>query len=127
MHDSHGLELLSGPLQTGIGLLYFFVMLMNVGFALYQFYERKDQLQAIIWGVVAAIFGVHAIAYLAHFGWPIFPWLQHSIDAVMGPVTYFVLACVGFFLLLYFRAAVTEPIFAWSILMVTLWFAGQAI
>ena len=116
----------SGPLQTGIGLLYFLVMLMNVGFALYQYYDRKNQLQTIIWGVVAAVFGFHAVAYLAHYGWPIFPWLQHSIDAVMGPVTYFVLAVAGFTLLLYFRRVATEPIVAWSILMVTLWFAGQA-
>ena len=65
---------LSDSLQTGIGLFYFLVMLMNVGFALYQHYERKDQLQTIIWGVVAGVFGVHALAYLLHFGWSIFPW-----------------------------------------------------
>src|SRR5258708_6516556 len=99
MHDSHGLGL-SGPLQTGIGLMYFLVMLMNVGFALYQYYDRKNQLQAIVWGVVAAVFGIHAVAYLAHLGWAIsdpgFSWLQHGIDYVMGPVTYFVLAVAGF-------------------------------
>jgi hypothetical protein len=124
MHDSHGL---SGPLQTGIGLFYLLVTLMNVGFALYQFYERKNQLQTIIWGVVSAVFGIHAIAYLTHNGWAIFPWLQNSIDWVMGPTTYFLLAVVGFTALLYFRRVATEPVVAWSILMGTLWFSGLAI
>jgi hypothetical protein len=124
MHDSHGL---SASLQTGIGLFYFLAMLMNVGFALYQHYERKDSLQTIVWSVIAAAFGLHALAYLLHFGWPIFPWLQNGIDAVMGPVTYFAFAVTGFAMLLYFRRIATEPIVAWSILMVTLWFSGQAI
>jgi hypothetical protein len=123
----HGL---AGSLQTGIGLLYFLVTLMNVGFALYQYYDRKNQLQAIIWGVVAAVFGVHAVAYLVHHGWaisdPAFSWLQHAIDYAMNPVSYFVLACIGFTVLIYFRKAVTEPIVAWSVLMVTLWFSGLA-
>ncbi|MBI1830081.1 MAG: hypothetical protein HYR84_01360 [Planctomycetes bacterium] len=123
MHDHYGL---SGSLQTGIGLFYFLVTLMNVGFALYQWYERKDQLQTIIWGAVSAVFGIHAIAYLFHFGWMIFPWLQHGIDWVMGPTTYFMLAVIGFTLLLYFRSFFTDPIVAWAILMVTLWFSGLA-
>ncbi len=124
--DSHAHHGLSGPLQTGIGLFYFLVMLMNVGFALYWHFERKNPLQTLIWGVVAGVFGIHAIAYLIHFGWPIFPWLQHGIDWVMGPVTYFVLAVIGFTLLLCFRRVATEPIVAWSIMMVALWFFGLA-
>jgi len=117
---------LSDSLQTGIGLFYFLVMLMNVGFALYQHYERKDQLQTIIWGVVAGVFGIHALAYLLHFGWSIFPWMQNFIDWVMNPVSYFVLAVAGFALVLIFRRTTTEPVFAWSLLMVTLWFSGLA-
>ena len=124
MHHSDSLP---GTLQTGIGLLYFLAMLMNVGFALYQHYERKDKLQTMIWGLVAAVFGLHAAAYLAHFGWPIFPWLQYSVDFVMNPVSYFVLASLGFALVLYFRRIVTEPAVAWAILMGTLWFSGLAI
>ena len=124
MHDSHGL---SGPLQTGIGLFYFLVSLMNLGFAAYQHYERKNKLQSLIWAVVAAVFLVHAGAYLVHQGWPIFPWLQHGVDYVMNPVSYFVLAAVGFSsCLLYFRRIATEPVVAWSILMFTLWFSGLA-
>src|ERR1700736_7001284 len=113
MHDSLAHHL-SGSLPTGIGLFYFLVMLMNVGFALYQHYERKDQLQTIIWGVVASVFGIHALAYLVHFGWSIFPWMQHFIDWVMNPVSYFLLAVTGFAVLLYFRRVATEPVVAWS-------------
>jgi hypothetical protein len=125
MHDSHSLGL-SGTLQTGLGLFYFLVMLMNVGFALYQHYEAKNRLQTMIWAIVAVVFAFHAGAYLLHQGWPIFPWLQHGVDAVMGPITYFVLACVAFAVCLVFRKFTTEPVVAWAILMVTLWFSGQA-
>lgn len=124
MHDSHAH--LPSSLQTGIGLFYFLAVVMNVGFALYQYYERKNTTQALIWGIVAAVFGIHAVAYLAHFGWPIFPWLQHFVDWVMGPVTYFLLAILGFTLVLVFRRIATEPVVAWTILMVTLWFSGLA-
>src|SRR5438445_753504 len=127
MHDSHGL---SNSLQTGIGLFYFLVVLMNVGFALYWRFERKNPLQAMIWGAIAAVFGIHAIAYLVHFGWSIsspgFSWLQHFVDWVMNPVSYFIFAVIGFSALLYFRKIATDPIVAWSILMATLWFAGLA-
>src|SRR5687767_7574340 len=123
MHDSHAL---SGSLQTGIGLFYFLVMLMNAGFAAYQFYERKNSLQTMIWSIVAGVFFIHSAAYLMHVGWPIFPWLQHFVDWVMNPVSYFLLACVGFALAIILRKIVTEPVVAWSILMFTLWFSGLA-
>jgi len=122
-HDSVGL---APGLQTGIGLFYFLATLMNVGFAIYQQYENKNRLQAIIWYVVAGIFGIHAAAYLALKGWAIFPWLQHGVDYVMGPVTYFLIATIAFALVLYFRKFATEPPVAWSVLMVTLWFGGLA-
>ncbi len=123
MHDSHGVP---GTLQTGIGLFYLLAALMNVGFALYHGQVSKDKLQEMIWYFVAAVFGVHAVAYLAHFGWPIFPWLQHFVDWVMNPVSYFVLACLAFGALIYFRAFFTTPWVAWASLMFTLWLSGQA-
>lgn len=123
MHEAHSL---SGSLQTGIGLFYFLVTLMNAGFAAYQYFERKSSLQTMIWSVVAGIFFIHSAAYLVHAGWPIFPWLQHFVDWVMNPVSYFLLACAGFAFAIYFRALITEPIVAWSILMFTLWFSGLA-
>jgi hypothetical protein len=123
MHDSHGI---SGTLQTGIGLFYFLVALMNVGFALYHHSETKNKFQAMIWGVVSIVFFIHAGAYLSHHGWSIFDWLKDSIDFVMGPTTYFLLAVVAFSIVLYFRSFFTDPIVAWALLMVTLWFSGLA-
>ena len=123
MHDS---QHMSGSLQTGIGLFYFLVMLMNIGFALHYHFQLRNMLQATIWYVVAGVFGVLAALYLAHQGPEIFPVLRDAIDWVMGPVTYFVLAVTGFTLVLFFRRAVTEPVFAWSILMFSLWFSGLA-
>jgi Cytochrome b(C-terminal)/b6/petD len=117
---------MSDSLQTGIGLFYFLAALMNVGFALHYQKVAKDMLQAIIWYVVAGLFGVLAALYLAHHGIVIFPWLQNLVDWIMGPVTYFLIAVVTFSLALYFRSIVTHPAFAWSVLMVTLWFSGLA-
>lgn len=123
---------MSGSLQTGIGLFYFLVMLMNVGFALYQQQTVKNATQAMIWYVVAAIFGVLAALYLTHHGPAIFPWLQHAIDWVMGPVTYFCIAVLAFTVVMVLAALpatrlwVTNPVLAWSVLMVTLWFSGLA-
>ena len=44
----------------------------------------------------------------------------------MNPVTYFVLAVVGFAAVLYFRKFFTEPVVAWGVLQVTLLFSGWA-
>jgi hypothetical protein len=117
---------MSDALQTGIGLFYFLVLLMNVGFALHMQYQVRNMTQAAIWYVVAAVFGVLAALYLTHHGPPIFPWLQHFVDWVMNPVSYFLIAVAAFTAALYFRSLVTQPVFAWSVLMVTLWFSGLA-
>lgn len=123
MHDSHAL---SGSLQTGIGLFYFLVALMNFGFAAYQHYEVKNKIQSIVWGIVGGVFLLHAGAYLLHVGWPIFPWLQHFVDWVMNPVSYFLIAVAVFSLALYFRRIATDPVVAWSVMSFTLWFSGLA-
>jgi hypothetical protein len=125
MHDSHDShDSLSGSLQTGIGLFYFLVMLLNLGFASYQFYQLKNRLQALIWVIVGGVFLVHAAGYLFHMGWSIPHALLDLVNAVMGPVTYFALACTGFAVVLYFRRVATDPIVAWSLLMFVLWFSG---
>lgn len=117
---------MSDSLQTGIGLFYILVALMNVGFALHQQQNLKNSVQALVWFIVAGIFGALGVLYLVHQGIEIFDWLRNGIDFVMGPVTYFCLAVVGFTLLLFFRKQATEPVFAWSLLMLTLWFSGLA-
>ncbi len=118
---------LSDSLQMGIGLFYFLAALMNVGFALHHQKVAKDMLQAIIWYVVAGFFALLAVLYLTHHGPVIFTWLQNMVDWIMGPVTYFLIAAVTFSLALFFRRMVTHPVFAWSVLMFTLWFSGLAL
>src|SRR5215813_13513396 len=99
---------LSGSLQTGIGIFYLLVVLMNLGFA-YYYFQVKNQIQAVLWAVVAVFFGIHAGAYLLHMGWSIPVWLQDGVNWIMGPTTYFLLAWTGFALLLVFRRFFTLP------------------
>ena len=76
MHDTSGL---SPSLQTGIGLFYFLVMLMNVGFAMYQHYEQKNKLQTMIWGVGVILL---VLTLLLSFTGYLLPWDQLAIWAI---------------------------------------------
>jgi hypothetical protein len=123
MHDHEGL---SGSIQTGLGYYYFLVMLMNLGFAAYYFYAEKKRTQALIWIGVSGIFLLHALAYLFHAGWTIPHVVRDTVNDVMNPVSYFVLAVGGLFVLLRWRRFFTEPVVAWTILNVSLLFSGWA-
>ena len=123
MHHHEGL---STSLQNGLAIFYLLVALMNVGFALYQQRAARNGLQAVIWFGVAGLFLVHAVVYFLHLGWTMPVALEALVNYVMNPVSYFVVACLGLFLLLYFRRVLTEPVIAWTILMVSLLFSGWA-
>jgi len=124
MHSNH--QTLSTALQNGLAIYYLLVFAMNLGFAAYFFYARKNVLQAVIWAGVGVLFLIHAAAYFAHAGWMIPPFSQNFVNYVMNPVTYFVAACIGLFIALYFRRFFTDPIVAWTILMAALLFSGWA-
>jgi hypothetical protein len=117
---------LTTSLQNGLGVYFLLVALMNVGFAAYFFFTLRNLVQAVIWLAVAALFLVHSVAYFGHVGWVIPDWAQESINWVMGPTTYFVAACFGLFMLLYFRRFFTDPVVAWTLLMAGLLFSGWA-
>src|SRR2546422_11400850 len=87
MHNHEGL---SGSLQTGLGIYYFLVMLMNLGFAAYFHYSAKDRLQTKIWMAVAGIFFIHAFLFRCHFGWSLPDLLRPSPSYVMYPAGDFV-------------------------------------
>src|SRR5262249_47249354 len=122
---------LTGGEQTGLGVYYFLVFLLNLGFAAYWHYQRRNARQATLWAVVSGLFLFHAFLYLAHFG-PVMPLaLRHLVDLIMGPTTYFLAASLGFFLVLladevllklgltrrpYLRPFFTDPITAWALL-----------
>src|SRR5438067_13255498 len=94
---------LTPSLQTGLGFYFLLVAAMNVGFSAYFYYTLKNMLQAIIWLAVAAVFLIHAVAYFAHADWIIPSFVQESINFVMNPVSYFVVAVLALVLGLTFR------------------------
>jgi hypothetical protein len=122
MHEST----LTPGLQNGLGAFYILVVLLNLGFAFYQFRVRKSPLQGALWGLIAGVFLIHAAAYLMHHGWVMPRSARDMVDAIMGPISYFCIAVAAFFLFLYFRKALTEPIVAWALMNVGLLFSGWA-
>jgi hypothetical protein len=122
----HNHEALTSGMQTGLGVYYFLVVLLNLGFAAYWYYSAKNTKQATLWTAVAGLFLFHSFLYLVQIG-PVMPQgLRHLVDSVMGPTTYFVGACIGFFLILRFRAFFTDPIVAFALLNVGLLLGGWA-
>jgi hypothetical protein len=125
---------LASSTQIGLAIYYLLVVLLNVGFILYQHRVRKDRRQVLLWSVVAGIFLIHSLIYFAHLGLELpqgfkdfTTWLMSLYGGQMGPILYFLLSVVGFALLLYFRKPLTEPVAAWVILNVFLLFSGWAI
>ncbi len=122
MHDHHGL---APSYETGLGIYYFLVALMNLGFAAY-LYQQKNRTQTLIWTAVSGVFVVHAAAYCTHHGWLMPEIIKNFVNDVMNPVSYFVLAVGGLAAFFYWRKIFTEPVVAWSIMQVGLLFSGWA-
>lgn len=119
----HGSGLTPG-IQIGLGVFYALVVLLNLGFAIYQHRVRKNTAQAALWAVVSVIFMAHAAAYLTGHGWVLPQGARDAVDAVMGPVSYFCIAVAAFFLFLYFRGPLTEPVIAFAFLDLSLLASG---
>jgi len=122
MHHS---DQLSGSMQTGLGVFFFLVMLMNLGFAWY-WRSQKNTTQSLVWTLVAWLFLFHAVAFFFHAGWLLPQPIKDLVNYVMGPTTYFVGAAAAFVAVLYFRKQFTEPAVAWAILQASLLFGGWA-
>ncbi|MCI0457152.1 MAG: hypothetical protein L0Z62_09250 [Gemmataceae bacterium] len=148
MHHHEGM---SPGLQTGLAIYYFLVALMNVGFVahlrrnpadvshlfagpdtkLSRFFRLfRPVVEAIsrweFWAVVTAVFLFHSVVYLFGADWVLPMAARHLVDNMMNAVSYFVLAVVGFLLLLRFRRFFTEPVIAWLVLSLILLFGGWA-
>ncbi|MBI3409519.1 MAG: hypothetical protein HY040_14355 [Planctomycetes bacterium] len=121
MHSNH----LSSSLQIGLGFYYVILAIMNFAFASYQS-KILNKRQAGIWTTVACLFLVHAVANFMHLGWTLSDGIKQSVDAVMNPVSYFVMAVAGLTAFLYWRKFFTEPVVAWTILSAGLLFSGWA-
>src|SRR2546426_223416 len=100
MHSHEGM---STALQTGLGVYFLLVMVMNLGFAAHYHFAARNRLQMLIWSGVSVAYFVVALAYLGHAG----PALPHGLESfvnwVLGPTTYFVMAVIGLTAFLYFR------------------------
>jgi hypothetical protein len=121
----HNHAALSIPTQYGLAFFYFLVVLLNLGFAI-GYRERNGRpARSAIWLGVAAVFLFLSLLYVvsAMSGGPglVLPeWIRALVDAVMGPVSYFLMAVVGFAAFLYFRRFFTQPPVAFALLNVLL-------
>ncbi len=131
--DTHGFRSLAewNNLQTGLAVFYFLVVLLNVGFALYQLRYRQNSTQGLLWLVVAGVFLVHALLYASHHGPVLSPGFRAFTTRLMGawggqagPILYTALSVIGFVLFLRYRATLTEPSIAWLILSLGLLAGG---
>jgi hypothetical protein len=122
MHDQF-----TSDIQNGLGVYYLLVMLLNLGFAAYWYYgSTRDRTQAAIWCGVAGIFLIHALANFFHLHWVLPEGIREAVNYLLGPVSYFILAVLGFTLLIYFRKTLTDPIIAFAFLSVVLLGSGWA-
>jgi hypothetical protein len=115
---------LSPEVQHGLGIFYLLVVLMNLGFAIYQHRILRNTAQAAVWALVSLVFLGHAAAYLTGHGWILSQGIRDAVDAAMGPVSYFCIAVGAFFLFLYFRGPLTLPAVAWAMLNLSLLAGG---
>jgi hypothetical protein len=123
MHDSEGL---SGSVQTGLGVYYLLVTFLNLGFACYWSFAKRNRGQTALWTTVAGVFLIHAAVYLTGGGadWIMPEGLRASLDWFMNAVTYFLLAVAGLVVFITYRRTLTEPAVAWALMDVGLLFAG---
>lgn len=128
MNGTHGL---SNSTQTGLAVFYFLAVLLNLGYAAYQYRVAKNQKHAAIWSIVAGLFLILGVGYLFRAGWTLPGSFRDMTTSVMGamggqagPILYVTGAVVGFILLLRYRAFFTDPAVAWTILNLSLLFGG---
>jgi hypothetical protein len=131
MHDNGHL---AASVQTGLGIYYLLVVLLNVGFAAYYYYARKNLMQTAIWGIVAGVFLVHAALYLLGQGPTLSPAFREFTTEAMGgyggqagPIMYFVGSLALFVAFIKFRKFFTDPPVAWAFLNLLLLASGWSI
>jgi hypothetical protein len=127
---------LTGSVKIGLAVFYLLVALLNLGFAAYQWSGRRDGKQAGIWTLVAGFFLLHTVLYLtpigAHMVLPaglrsFTTYVMGMYGGQAGPILYTLLSVIGFVLFLRYRKTLTEPVIAWTILMVFLFVSGWSI
>ena len=118
---------MSASFQTGLGIFFLLGMVLNLGFAAYYWRTDKKSPAGLIWTLVAGLYFLQAIGFLARVNWVIPQAITRGVDAIMGPVTYTTLSVIAFAAFLYWRRTLTNPHVAWGILNGTILFAGWAV
>lgn len=127
----HGAHEMSASTQSGLAWFYLCMVLMNLGFAAYQFRVRKNMVQTTVWGIVSGVYLIHALAYFAHAGWMLPEGFRTWTTEVMGmyngqagPILYTLISLIGFVLFFRYAKFFTEPIMAWWLLNLSLLAGG---
>jgi hypothetical protein len=131
MHPSDSLD---WPVRIGLAAFYFVAVLGNFAYSAF-LRRKKDAFGSTLWGAVGVVFLLHAVRFLI----PGIPdsfrtlpkgfrdfttWLMGLYGGQMGPILFVGLSIVGFIFLIWFRKFFTQPAVAWSILNLSLLFAG---
>jgi hypothetical protein len=134
MHpDARGFESLAewNDTQTGLGVFYLLIVLLNLGFAIYQGRAKRDTGVGLFGLGWAVLFLFQAVFYLIHYGWQLDAGLRRGTTSLMlayggqaGPILYSTLSVIGFALFLYFREFLTRPAVAWTILNISFLLGG---
>ncbi|TMQ34522.1 MAG: hypothetical protein E6K70_07155 [Planctomycetota bacterium] len=122
---AHGFESVAewNTVQTGLGVFYLLVVLLNLGFALYQGKGKRDTRAGLYGAIWSVVFLILTIPYLAHSGWQLSGSFRGLTTRIMGaaggqagPILYTTLSVAGFLLFLYYRKFLTYPTVAWAIM-----------
>jgi hypothetical protein len=126
-------EHLTTSIKVGLAIFYLLAAVLNIGFALYQYYLARNAKQTLVWSIVAGVFVLHAVLYLVGLNLVLPQGVRDSFTNVMGayggqmgPILYTTASVVGFVALLAWRRFLTQPIVAWAILNISLLGGGWA-
>src|SRR6516165_7595583 len=127
----HGSGQLTHGTMFGLAVFYLIVVVLNLGYAAYQYYVNGDRKQTAIWSTVAGIFLIHAALYLARVPMALPQGFRGFTTSVMGalhgqagPILYSTVSVLAFAALLYWRKFLTRPVVAWTILNISLLAGG---
>jgi hypothetical protein len=122
----HGSAVLTPGIKTGLAVFYLLLVVLNIGYALYQLRVRRNQSQLLLGAIFVGLFLLHGLI-LIPLGVTLPQGFKDATTHVMGmyngqmgPILYTVLSVIGFVLFLAYRRFFTSPPVAWTILNLSL-------